>query len=304
MRVLVTGGAGFVGSNLVDALLAEGHSVRILDNFNSGKRSNLPSSPNLEVMEGSIADPFMSNACEGMEHVFHLAAIASVQKSIEQPEETQRAGEIGTLNMLQAAVKYKVKRFVLAASASAYGNTGSKPATERMVPKPLSPYAASKLACEGYVRAFAQSMGMDGVSLRYFNIFGPRQDPKSPYSGVVSIFSDKMRAGERPTIFGDGTQCRDFTYIDNVVQANLITLKYPNPLKGNVFNIGCGTGISLNMLSSVLGNILKTDIQPSYGPERQGDIQYSCADISKARSILGYEPTVDFASGLRKMLLH
>lgn len=301
--VLVTGGAGFIGSHLSERLVNDGYSVRVVDNFSSGYRENLsPITNKIEIQQGDLADVSVAEkACAGMDAVLHHAAIPSVPGSIKEPLATQRAGEIATLNLLNACVKHKLKRFVLAASSSAYGDTETLPSHEELPSRPMSPYAASKVACEGYVRAFAHSYGLDGISFRYFNIFGPRQDPKSPYSAVISIFMDKMSRGERPTIYGDGLQTRDFTYVENVVQANLLALKSTRHLKGEVCNIGCGERVSLLELLATMNQVLGTNLEAKFEPARNGDIKHSIAHIQLAKELIGYVPMVGFTEGLKKL---
>ena len=265
---LVTGGAGFIGSHLVEALLREGFRVRVVDNLATGHVANLAHlDGRFEWLEGSVADFSVCEAAvKGVEYVFHQLAIPSVPRSVREPLSSHESGPTATINILEAARLAGVRRFMFAASSSAYGDTVELPKHEGMLPQPLSPYAAGKLAGEHYVRVYAQTMGLDGVSLRYFNIFGPRQDPSSPYSGVISIFIRKMSQGERPTIFGDGTQTRDFTYVANAVAANLAAMRHPDPLKGDVFNAGTGERISLLDLFTALKAIFSTDVEPDFQP--------------------------------------
>jgi len=300
-NILVTGGAGFIGSHLTQALLDRGHFVRILDNLSSGKPENIPLHKNVEIRYGSVNDRIdLHYACRDIEYVFHEAAIPSVPLSISDPFSTQTAGEIGTLCLLDEAAKAKAKRVIFAASSSAYGNAPA-PQSESMPPGPLSPYAASKLACEHYMRAFAACKRVDTISLRYFNVFGPRQDPNSPYSGVISIFLKKMKNGESPTIYGDGSQRRDFVYVENVVAANLLAMQIPKG-RGEVVNIGCGKSITINELVKAVNNALNTSIEPTYAPARAGEVFSSEADISKAKDMLGYLPTISFEDGIRRMV--
>ena len=251
MKCLVTGGAGFIGSHIVDALLDDGHKVRVIDNLSTGNMANFPfKDERVEFWHADIDNAIIADgACQDIDYVFHLAAIPSVQRSIENPLKTQRAGEEATLKLLMSAAKHKIKRFIFSASSAAYGDNTAQ--EEDTAPRPMSPYAASKVACEGYVAAYAMSLGVDGVSLRYFNVFGPRQDPSSQYSGVISIFLKKLREGKQPTIFGSGLQCRDFTYIENVVSANMLAMNHPYPLKGEVFNIGCGLCVNLKEYNKI-----------------------------------------------------
>jgi UDP-glucose 4-epimerase len=300
--VVVTGGAGFIGSHLVEALLKRGRAVRVVDNLATGHRSNLAHlEGRFEFVEGDLSDfEVARRALEGAEGVLHQAAIPSVPRSVKQPLESHQSGPTATLNVLEAARLAGAKRVVFAASSSAYGNTVELPKHEDMFPRPLSPYAAGKLAGEFYVRVYAQTMGLDGACLRYFNIFGPRQDPSSPYSGVISIFFKKMMAGERPTIFGDGGQTRDFTYVANAVDANLRALESETPIGGETFNVGTGTRISLVDLVNAINKILGTAIEPIFQPERAGDVRDSLASLDRIRQHLGYEPLVDFEEGLRR----
>lgn len=296
MNILITGGAGFIGSHLVEALVAEGHYVRVVDNLSTGTVRNIP----VDKVDFICGDAGGADYCYAIDYVFHLAAIASVQKSIEDPIATQQHGEDATLRLLRYAAKNKVKRFIFAASSAAYGDL--KYFDESNAPRPLSPYAASKVACEGYVRAYAKSMGLDGVSLRYFNIFGARQDPNSPYSGVISIFLRQMLAGGSPSICGTGLQSRDFTHVDNVIQANLLAMKYPTSLDGEVFNIGCGRQTSILDLVTAINKKLGVSLAPIHVPAREGEAFCSCADISKAKTILGYSPTILLEEGIAKLI--
>ena len=299
---LVTGGAGFIGSHLVEALLREGFRVRVVDNLATGHVANLAHlEGRFEWVKGSVADFSVCEAAvKGVDYVFHQAAIPSVPRSVREPLSSHESGPTATINILEAARRVGVRRFMFAASSSAYGDTVELPKHEGMVPQPLSPYAAGKLAGEHYVRVYAQTMGLDGVSLRYFNIFGPRQDPSSPYSGVISIFIEKMSQGERPTIFGDGTQTRDFTYVANAVAANLAAMRHPDPLKGDVFNVGTGERISLLDLFTALKAIFSTDVEPDFQPARAGDVRDSLASLDRIRQVLGYEATISFREGLRR----
>ena len=303
-RVLVTGGAGFIGSHLVEALLSEGRAVRVVDDLSTGHRSNLAHlEARYEWLEGDLADfETCRSAVDGVDAILHQAAIPSVPRSIREPLLSHASGATATLNLLEAARLAGCRRLVFAASSSAYGDTDDLPKHEGMVPNPLSPYAASKLAGEHYVRVYARTMGLDGVSLRYFNVFGPRQDPSSPYSGVISLFARLMADGRRPTIHGDGSQTRDFTYVANVVRANLLALDSARPLGGEALNVGTGSRISLLELVEAINRALGTDLAPEFLPPRVGDVRDSQASLEKARAVLGYEPAVDFEGGLRRTL--
>ena len=302
--VLVTGGAGFIGSHLVDALLGEGFSVRVVNNLATGHRSNLAHlEGRYDWIEGDLADfDVCRRAVDGVAYVFHQAAIPSVPRSVREPLASHASGPTATLNLLEAARLAGVRRFLFAASSSAYGETVELPKREDFLPQPLSPYAAGKLAGEYYVSVYARTMGMDGVSLRYFNIFGPRQDPSSPYSGVISIFARRMSEGLRPTIHGDGTQTRDFTYVANVVAANLAAMRCPQPLAGAVFNVGTGRRISLLDLVAALNATLGTSLEPEFLPARPGDVRDSQASLDRIREALGYEPIIGFEEGLKRTL--
>src|SRR5271165_455673 len=300
--VLVTGGAGFIGSHLVEALVNEGYRVRVADNLATGHRSNLDHlEGRYEWLEGDLADfAFCLHAAEGVDHVLHQGAIPSVPRSVREPLESHASGPTATLNMLEAARRSKARRFMFAASSSAYGDTIELPKHEAMFPTPLSPYAAGKLAGEHYVSVYARTMGLDGVSLRYFNIFGPRQDPSSPYSGVISLFIKFMSQGQRPTIHGDGQQTRDFTYVANVVAANFAAMRSPEPLRGEVFNVGTGQRISLLDLVASLNRIFGTNLEPVFQPPRAGDVRDSLASLERIEKVLGYKPLVPFEEGLRR----
>jgi UDP-glucose 4-epimerase len=303
-QVLVTGGAGFIGSHLVEALLGEGFHVRVVDNLITGHRSNLSHlEGRYDWTQGDLADfEVCRRAVDGISCVFHQAAIPSVPRSLSEPVLSHACGPTATLNMLEAARQAGVNRFVFAASSSAYGETTELPKHEDMLPQSVSPYAAGKIAGEAYVQSYARSTKLDGVSLRYFNIFGPRQDPSSPYSGVISLFAHRMSRGLRPIIFGDGTQTRDFTYVTNAVAANLAALRYPNPLKGAVYNVGTGGRTSLLDLVAAINTILGTDLKPEFQGARAGDVHDSQASLNRIRQVLAYEPTVSFEVGLRRYL--
>jgi len=300
--MLVTGGAGFIGSHLVEALLSEGFVVRVVDNLATGRLSNLAHlEGRFEWIEGDLADfAVCRRAAEGVDCIFHHAAIPSVPRSVREPLASFESGPTATINLLEAARLANVRRFLFAASSSAYGDTVELPKHEDILPMPRSPYAAGKLAGEYYVRVYAETMGLDGVSLRYFNIFGPRQDPSSPYSGVISIFIKRMSQGERPTIYGDGTQTRDFTYVANVVAANLAAMRRPESLGGIVLNVGTAQRIQLLDLVAALNEILGTSLEAEFQPERPGDVRDSLASLGRIRHVLGYEPTVSFEEGLRR----
>jgi UDP-glucose 4-epimerase len=299
---LVTGGAGFIGSHLVDSFAGRGYPVRVFDNFDTGQRSNLANAPGAEIVEGDVSDAnAVAEAMRGVNVVYHLAALASVQASVENPAATHRICATGTLNVLDAARKAGVRRVVYAASASAYGIPTSDVQKESDPTHPLSPYAAAKLAGEEYMQAIAATFGMETVRLRFFNIFGPRQRADSPYSGVIAIFTGLMSAGKTPTVFGDGLQSRDFTYVADVVQALTKAASVPK-VSGNVYNVGTGRSITLLDLVAALNRQLGTNFTPKHGPERAGDIRHSRADISRARRDLGYEPAISFEDGLKETL--
>lgn len=300
---LVTGIAGFIGSNLARALLARGDSVRGIDNFATGKRENIAEiSSRLDFRECDLLDlDAMRQACHGVDYVLHQAAIASVPRSVADPVGSNRANVDGTLNLLLAARDAKVKRVVYAASSSAYGDTPTLPKHEEMPPNPISPYAVSKLAGELYLQSFWRVYGLETVCLRYFNIFGPRQDPNSPYSGVLARFITYMLRGQQPTIFGDGEQSRDFTYVDNAVAANLLACTAPAAQAvGRVFNVATGHQATLNQTVALLRGITDYQGTVQHGPERAGDIKHSFADISLAKRHLGYSPQVGFEAGLKR----
>lgn len=301
---VVTGGAGFIGSHLVGALRGRGWSVRVVDNLATGFRSNLDHVDEYEWVEGDLADfEVCRRAAEGAELVFHQAAIPSVPRSVKEPLESHASGPTATLNLLEASRLAGVRRFLFAASSSAYGDTPTLPKHERMLPRPMSPYAAGKLAGEHYVRVYARTMGLDGVSLRYFNVFGPRQDPTSAYSGVIALFAAAIAAGRRPTILGDGGQTRDFTYVDNVVHANLLAALASRPMRGRAINVGTGRRVSLVELVAAINGVLGKDLTPEFEPERAGDVRDSLASLELASKVLGYEPIVGFEEGLRRTLL-
>jgi nucleoside-diphosphate-sugar epimerase len=301
MRYVVTGGAGFIGSNTVDELVKRGHGVVVLDDLSAGKEENLADvRSKITFIKGSISDlEIVQKAMQQADYVIHLAAKTSVPKSVKDPLETNRINVEGMLNVLLAARDNKVKRVVFAASSAAYGETPTLPKTETMQPVPISPYGVSKYVGELYAYAFGRCYGLENVCLRYFNIFGPRQDPDSPYSGVLSRFATAFLEGEGPLIFGDGEQTRDFTFVENAVQANLLACE-AGGASGRVFNVGTGARISLNQTLELLRKISGKKLEAKYEAAREGDIRDSQADITEARQTLGYEPTVDFAEGLEK----
>jgi nucleoside-diphosphate-sugar epimerase len=300
-KVLVTGGAGFIGSSLARALVARGHQVRVLDNLSSGKRENIADiRDQIEWIEGDILDgQTMARAAEGAEVIFHQAAIPSVPRSLAAPLPSHEANATGTLRVLEAARALGVRRVVYAGSSSAYGDTPVLPKVETMSPSPLSPYAVSKLAGELYCQMYARTMGVETVVLRYFNVFGPRQDPASQYAAVIPRFVTAALAGRQPVVFGDGTQSRDFCFIDNVVEANLLAAQAPGA-SGRVFNIACGAATELNGVLELLGEMVGRKVSAQYETGRAGDVKHSLADIGQASTHLGYRPRVMFAEGLRR----
>jgi nucleoside-diphosphate-sugar epimerase len=300
---LITGIAGFIGSSLARAVLAQGDQVRGIDNLSTGKRENLAEIlGRIDFREVDLLNmDALQGACRGVDYIFHEAAIPSVPKSVLDPLGSNRANVDGTVNLLVAARDAKVRRIVYAASSSAYGDTPTLPKHEGMVPNPISPYAVAKLTGEYYMTSFYRCYGLETVSLRYFNIFGPRQDPTSPYSGVLAKFITNMLNGEQPTIFGDGSQSRDFTYIDNAVDANLLAMKAPaSQVAGQVFNVATGKRADLNQTFQLLKKIIGYPGEVKYGPTRSGDVKHSLADLSSSEKHLGYKPKVDFEEGLRR----
>ena len=300
---LITGVAGFIGSSLARAVLSRGDQVRGVDNLSTGNRENISEIlDRIDFREADIVDlDAMHKACTGVDFVLHQAAIPSVPKSVLDPLGSNRANIDGTVNVLVAARDAKVKRVVYAASSSAYGDTPTLPKHEEMKPDPISPYAVAKLASEQYMISFYRCYGLETVCLRYFNIFGPHQDPSSPYSGVLAKFITQMLRGEQPTIHGDGEQSRDFTYIDNAVDANLLACTAPaQKAAGQMFNVATGRRVTLNETFNLLQELTSYKGNPKYGPDRGGDIKHSLADISKAEAGLGYKPKVDFEEGLRR----
>jgi UDP-glucose 4-epimerase len=297
---LVTGGAGFIGSHLAEELLRRGHRVRIVDNFSTGKRENVAHLPAAEVIAGDLENAVVANeAVAGIDVVLHQAAIASVPRSVSDPIGTNRTNLDATLNVLVAAQQAGVRRVVFAGSAAAYGNAEGLPKREDMPPTPTSPYGLQKVMGEQYGQLFTSLYGLETVTTRYFNVFGPRQDPSSPYSGVISLFISALVDGRRPTIFGDGEQTRDFTYVANVVDAVLRAAAAPG-IGGRIVNVATGTRVSLNELFRVLRDIIGGEVTPVYGEPRAGDVRDSQADVSLARTLLGYEPLVALDEGLRR----
>jgi nucleoside-diphosphate-sugar epimerase len=304
-KYLVTGGAGFIGSNIVERLLGNGHKVRVVDNLSTGKFENIREFiDDIEFICGDISDyKTARKAVEGIDYIMHHAALPSVVLSVDDPVGANESIVTSTVNIFKAAVECKsVKRIVQAVSAAAYGNAPELPKREDMLPDPLSPYAVAKLTQEYYAKAFYNVYGLEVLSLRYFNVFGPKQDPKSFYSGVISIFTSQMLAGKGPTIYGDGLTTRDFVYIDNIVDANLMACKCKWPGSSEVINIGCGKSISLNELVAMTNDILEKNLAITYDKPRIGDVLHSVADISKAQNILGYTPKVNVYDGLLKLV--
>jgi nucleoside-diphosphate-sugar epimerase len=299
---LITGGAGFIGSSIAEALLARGERVRILDDFSSGRRLNLEGlTGHWELIEGTIVDPeTVARAMAGVEIVFHEAAIPSVVRSVENPQATLLAGVQGTAVVLDVARRVGVRRVIFAASSSAYGDTPTLPKIETMAAQPLSPYAASKLAGEHLMTVFASLYGLETLSLRYFNVFGPRQDPQSEYAAVIPKFITAAIRRQRPAVFGDGEQTRDFCYVDNAVRANLLAAGTSRKLRGEVVNIACGERTSLNGLLKYIAELSGAPVEAEYRPARLGDVRDSLADIGAARELLGYEPSIDVREGLKR----
>ena len=299
VRCLVTGGAGFIGSHIAEALVAVGASVIVLDDLSGGSRENIAHLPTVELVEGTLLDKsVLGQYVRGAKYVFHEAALGSVPRSVEQPVLYNEVNTSGTLNLLEAAREAKVERVVFAASSSAYGENPN-PWVETMPVLPRSPYAATKVAGEGLMRAYALSLGLDTCSLRYFNIFGPRQNANSAYAAVIAAFAKALLRGTNPVIFGDGEQSRDFTFVRNAVHANLLAARHPRPLEGTVINVGCGIQISVNQLAKLMAKSLgRPDLKPVHKGERAGDIKHSFADLSHARQTLNYSPIVDFEPGL------
>ena len=299
---LVTGAAGFIGRSIAAALLKRGDNVRGVDSFITGKRANLTGLEAMEFIDGDLADPAVcAKACAGVEVVFHEAALASVPRSVADPAATNRNCVDATVNLLVAARAAGARRVMYAGSSSVYGDTPTLPKREDMLPNPISPYAVAKLAGEHYMSAFTRVYGLETVTLRYFNVFGPFQDPTSHYSGVLAIFCRKLLAGEQPTIYGDGEQSRDFTFIENVVAANLLAADAPaEKVSGKMMNVATGAAVTLNQVFEILRELTGYSGNPAYAEPRSGDIKHSLADISRARELLGYVPQVDFREGIRR----
>lgn len=302
-KCLVTGGAGFIGSHIVDALVRRGDKVRVLDNMSTGREENLAEvRDRIELIQGDLVDSkAVAKAVDGVDCIFHQAALASVPRSVEHPLDTHAACVTGTVNLLDAARRAGVRRVVYAASSSAYGNQPASSKRESDLPAPISPYGAAKLAAEFYCQAFAATYEIETVALRYFNVFGPRQDPNSEYSAVIPKFITAILAGRQPIVYGDGGQSRDFTYIANVVQGNLLAADAPN-VSGQTFNVAMGNSVTLLQLISVLNAALGTSIKPKFEPPRAGDVRDSLADIVRARKLLNYEPQVTFEQGIRESI--
>ena len=303
IRYLVTGGAGFIGSHLVEALVARGERVRVLDDLSSGRRENLSTViGDVELLIGDVADPdAVDRAMDGCEIVFHLAAIASVQASIENPRHAHRVNVDGTLNILEAARQAGARRVVFASSAAYYGDHTTLPLAEDLPPRPLSPYAAHKATGEMYCTAFHASYGLPTVALRFFNVYGPRQDPTSPYSGVISIFASRMRRGNPPVIYGDGEQTRDFVYVEDLIRALLLACEREAAV-GEVFNLASATQASILQLTTILNEVLGTDIPPRFGPARTGEVRFSEGNVRRAQEAMGWKAAIPMREGLSRMI--
>jgi nucleoside-diphosphate-sugar epimerase len=299
---LVTGGAGFIGSNIVEELVRHGHSVRVLDNFATGRRENVaPFLDKIDLIDGDIRDEEACRcAVDGIDYVLHQAAMVSVPRSLAEPIMISDVNIMGTMKLLTAAAKARVRRFVYAASSSAYGDQSVSVKNEQLLPMPLSPYAAAKLAGEYLCQAYSRSMGLETVGLRYFNVFGPRQDPMSQYSAVIPLFVTAVIEDRRPTIYGDGLQTRDFTFVANNVQANILAVTTDKPVAGRSINIACGTSYTLLDLLRAINTALGKNIEPVFAPARKGDVKHSLADIKLAQELLGYDVEVDFNEGIRR----
>ncbi len=304
VKVLITGGAGFIGSHLCEALGKLGANVVAFDDLSGGYESNLAGMGGVEFVKGSILDPaLLANSIAGCKYVLHQGALGSVPRSVAEPRLFHDVNVTGTLNVLEAARAAGAKRLTFAASSSAYGDSETLPKIETMPTQAKSPYAANKIAAEAMMSAYASSYGLDTASLRYFNIFGPRQSANNAYAAVIAAFAKALLAGERPVIFGDGEQSRDFTYIDNVVHANLLALKSPRPIGGVTINVACGRRISVTQLAHKMAELVgRPDLVPIYKPERAGDVKHSLADLARAEALLGYEPITNFDDGLAKTM--
>ncbi len=302
-NVLVTGGGGFIGSHLTTKMVELGHRTRVMDNFATGHRSNLNHiADSIDLFESDLRKyEDCLKACDGIDYVFHQGAIPSVPKSVDKPRDSHEANINGTFNILQAAVECKIKRFVYAASSSAYGNTEESPKHEKMQTNPLSPYASQKHAGETYCRSFYECFGLETIAIRYFNVFGPRQDPQSQYAAAIPAFVTKILKGERPVIYGDGEQTRDFTYIDNVVHGNVLAMQVEKTA-GQSVNVACGGQISVNQVIKAINEALGTNVEAEYVPRRTGDVLHSCASIALAKKLLDFEPVVTFEEGLRRAI--
>ena len=300
MKYLVTGGGGFIGSNIAHHLVEKEHEVTVLDDFSSGRKQNLADiAGRIRVIEGDIRDvDVLKQALRDQDFCLHQAAVPSVPRSMADPWTSHDVNVNGTLRLLELARDTDLRRIVIASSSSVYGNTPTLPKHEDMIPQPVSPYAVSKLVCEYYARVWHEAFGVHTVCLRYFNVFGPRQDPTSQYSAVIPLFAMAMLAGDQPTVFGDGLTSRDFCYVDNVVEANLLACTAAEEACGQVFNIACNARITLNDLVAEINKVAGTDIEPLYAPERPGDVKHSLAAIEKAERLLGYSARTDFAAGL------
>jgi UDP-glucose 4-epimerase len=303
MRALITGGAGFIGSHIAHRLVETGHEVVVLDNFFTGSRANLAAvADRVRIVEGDVRHLAMVEECAaGCQVVFHEAAIVSVPYSVERPQESHDVNIQGTLNVLQAARKAGTRRVVFASSAAVYGEEPTLPKTEAMRPEPMSPYGVEKITGEHYLATWSKLFALETVALRYFNVFGPRQDPRSPYSGVISVFVDRILGGRPITFFGDGSQCRDFVYVDDVVDANLLAAMRAG-VSGSVFNVACGQRTTLLELASLVERAAERRVERSFAEPRAGDIKESVADIARARAELGYAPVVDVEEGLKRLV--
>jgi UDP-glucose 4-epimerase len=299
----VTGGAGFIGSHVCDALAGAGALVRVIDDLSNGRRENLAHLPGVRLVEGSVLDrAAVADLLDGADTVFHLAAITSVPRSVEMPQPTHDVNATGTFNVLDEARRAGVRRVIFSSSSSVYGDQAQSPKVETMRPDPLSPYAAAKCAAEHYVRAFAHCYGLSCVSLRYFNIFGPRQRSDSPYAAVIPLFAEALRRGSRPRLYGDGSQTRDFTHVDNAVHANLLAAACAHSLAGEAINIACGHRTSVGRLTELIARYLGVEPAVEHAPPRTGEVLHSTADIGAAKALIGYEPIVDFEVGLERTL--